>query len=251
MRESQLIGLTLIPVCFSGMLFNWAVVVAIWRDKSMRSSFLVLTLVKTFCDGCYMIIYSFYITPMIVFVKHTKFWVAFFAIYSFLVYAIVTYGFQCRYIYDSEYWTFTNASTFPVCQFFSMYVDFAKNSIFVLICVTVDVITLIRVMKMRRFLRKQKRAEVYSKKDADFMKQTCGQGLCYILDYMWFVAFPESSNPYYSFFSSLFCYAAVAAMTGLLTILYNSDVKKSILRGKKVPMPAIHSSATAVFPVVR
>uniref|UniRef100_A0A8R1DTL3 7TM_GPCR_Srx domain-containing protein n=1 Tax=Caenorhabditis japonica TaxID=281687 RepID=A0A8R1DTL3_CAEJA len=123
-----------------------------------------------------------------------------------------------------------------------MYGDFLKNLVLVFTNAAIDIVALIKVQRIRKQFRSGKRSEYYTKKETNFLKQTFGQTLFYVLGYVTYLMVPEiSSNKYISFFVSLLSWCAIAMIDGMLTIVYNCEIRGKIFKPK-----AISVASTAV-----
>ncbi|CCD83394.2 G-protein coupled receptors family 1 profile domain-containing protein [Caenorhabditis elegans] len=253
MQDPQFVGMSLFPISLFGMALNWCVTVILIREKTTLSSFMILTLVKSFFDAIYLTVYFLYITPMIIFASQlmiycshwagyvlivcyeisihthflssvnrfiavffpfsyknifspcaTKIYITAIAIFSFTMMTTVIFGFGCRLEYRPETWVSFYDVTITICAWYAYYVDFLKNLVVVFTDAIIDIITLLKIQKMRKQYRNGKRSENYTKKETDFLKQTLGQALCYLMCYTSYLMVPEMmSNRYVAFFMSL------------------------------------------------
>uniref|UniRef100_A0A1I7U6T3 7TM_GPCR_Srx domain-containing protein n=2 Tax=Caenorhabditis tropicalis TaxID=1561998 RepID=A0A1I7U6T3_9PELO len=150
-------------------------------------------------------------------------------IFSFGMMTTVIYGFGCQLEYNPNTWVSFYDVTIPICRWYAFYADFLKNLILVFTDTIIDVITLLKVQKMRKQFRDGKRSENYTKKEMDFLKQTLGQAVFYLMGYASYLMVPEmKSNKYVAFFMSLFSWALIAMIDGFFTIVYNSEIRKKI-----------------------
>ena len=78
---------------------------------------------------------------------------------------------DCKLEYDPTTWVAFYDVTIPVCGWYAYYADFLKNVVVVLADAIIDIVTLLKVQKMRRQFRDGKRADNYTKKETDFLKQ--------------------------------------------------------------------------------
>ncbi|CAP36389.2 Protein CBG19085 [Caenorhabditis briggsae] len=280
MQDPQFVGLSLFPISLFGMVFNWLVTIIIIKEKTIFSPFMLLTLVKSFCDACYVTIYFFYITPMIVLankflihhsnhagyalivfyeisihihfltsfnrfiavfvpfsyknmfsIRSTSLYLIVISVLSFTMMTVVIYGLGCELEYNPVTWVSFYDTTIPVCGFYAIYLDFMKNMIVVSADFIIDVVTILKVQKMRKKFREGKRSENYTKKEADFLKQTFGQGICYLMGYASYLMVPEmNSNKYVAFFMSLVSWDLIATIDGMFTIVYNAEIRNRIFK---------------------
>ncbi|PIC27879.1 hypothetical protein B9Z55_019992 [Caenorhabditis nigoni] len=278
--DPQFVGLSLFPISFFGMIFNWLVTIIIVKEKTVSSPFMLLTLVKSFCDACYVTIYFFYITPMIVLankfmirhsnhagyalivfyeisihihfltsfnrfiavffpfsyknmfsIRSTSIYLIVISVLSFTMMTVVIYGLGCELEYNPVTWVSFYDTTIPVCGFYAIYLDFMKNMIVVSADFIIDVVTILKVQKLRKKFREGKSSENYIKKEADFLKQTFGQGICYLMGYASYLMVPEmNSNKYVAFFMSLVSWDLIATIDGMFTIVYNAEIRNRIFK---------------------
>lgn len=73
--------------------------------------------------------------------------------------------------YRPETWVSFYDVTITICAWYAYYVDFLKNLVVVFTDAIIDIITLLKIQKMRKQYRNGKRSENYTKKETDFLKQ--------------------------------------------------------------------------------
>ncbi|CAO4380254.1 unnamed protein product [Caenorhabditis nigoni] len=145
---------------------------------------------------------------------------------------VVIYGLGCELEYNPVTWVSFYDTTIPVCGFYAIYLDFMKNMIVVSADFIIDVVTILKVQKLRKKFREGKSSENYTKKEADFLKQTFGQGICYLMGYASYLMVPEmNSNKYVAFFMSLVSWDLIATIDGMFTIVYNAEIRNRIFKG--------------------
>ncbi|CAL2045560.1 unnamed protein product [Caenorhabditis brenneri] len=166
--------------------------------------------------------------------RATSFYLVVISIFSFSMMTTVIYGLGCKLEYDPTTWVSFYDVTIPICAWYAYYADFLKNLVVVFSDAFIDIITLLKVQKMRKQFRDGKRTENYTKKETDFLKQTLGQGICYLMGYASYLMVPEmNSNKYVAFFMSLVSWCLIAMIDGLFTIVYNSEIRKKIGNGRE------------------
>ncbi|CAI2353241.1 unnamed protein product [Caenorhabditis sp. 36 PRJEB53466] len=162
-------------------------------------------------------------------IKSTRAYTIVAAVFSFALTTFVMPILGCRLEYNPITWVSFYDVTVPVCAWYAIYGDFMKNLILVFVDFLIDIITLVKVQKIRRQFRSGKRADNYTKKETDFLKQTCGQGFCYLIGYTSYLMVPEmNSNKYVAFFMSLLSWCFIAMIDGLFTIVYNCEIRTKI-----------------------
>ncbi|ULT90486.1 hypothetical protein L3Y34_008666 [Caenorhabditis briggsae] len=164
-------------------------------------------------------------------IRSTSLYLIVISVLSFTMMTVVIYGLGCELEYNPVTWVSFYDTTIPVCGFYAIYLDFMKNMIVVSADFIIDVVTILKVQKMRKKFREGKRSENYTKKEADFLKQTFGQGICYLMGYASYLMVPEmNSNKYVAFFMSLVSWDLIATIDGMFTIVYNAEIRNRIFK---------------------
>ncbi|CAO4377815.1 unnamed protein product [Caenorhabditis nigoni] len=147
-------------------------------------------------------------------------------------------GFMFLYVCQIKYDDKRRAVAFTATEFcgnVAWYGDFVKNSIVVCIFMIIDIITVIKVRKVRLFAanNRNKNNESISEREKRFLKQTISQGTIFMVELItWFSIAKITTNQVIIFLLSGYAFIAVHVLDGIIVLLLNPEIR-SFLRCTK------------------
>ncbi|CAI2353240.1 unnamed protein product [Caenorhabditis sp. 36 PRJEB53466] len=153
------------------------------------------------------------------------------AVSTVIVVTFVT-ALDCQLEYDDNHWTFLITDT-RKCSIFSWTIMFGKNLLFSIVDVLLHVITFCRVVRMKKAAERSS-SQGYRLQESYFLKQTFGQTVFMSIELIGYILPSRSLQPdYVSFLLSTFLWCFVHAAEGVITLIYNSEIRRKLHRRKK------------------
>ncbi|CAP22571.2 Protein CBG01280 [Caenorhabditis briggsae] len=126
-----------------------------------------------------------------------------------------------------------------LCDNIVWYGDFVKNSIVVCIFMIIDIMTVIKVRKVRLFSvnNKNKNNESISERERRFLKQTVSQGIVFMVELItWFSIDKITSNKVVIFLLSGYAFTLVHVLDGIIVLMFNPEIRSFLGCTKNKPI---------------
>ncbi|ULT86616.1 hypothetical protein L3Y34_006375 [Caenorhabditis briggsae] len=153
----------------------------------------------------------------------------------------------CQIKYDDKRRAIAFTAT-ELCGNVAWYGDFLKNSIVVCIFIIIDIVTVIKVRKVRLFAagNRNKNNESISEREKRFLKQTISQGTIFMVELItWFSIAKITSNQVIIFLLSGYAFIAVHVLDGIIVLLLNPEIRTFLRRTKNKSMVNLVNTSVA------
>ncbi|CAL2045561.1 unnamed protein product [Caenorhabditis brenneri] len=262
MLRQQLIGLSLVPPSIFGFISNWIIVYVVIRYRNLHRSFAILTATLAFLYAVCSTFDLFYVNPMIIlnisllkeyssicgavglFVydatsqfhvvisinrfiavflplsyntffnpRTTKFLIGFLITVSMTVVSAWLVITDCHFSFNDERWTFLMTDS-DKCKVVGWALILGKNLFLSILDVILHVVTFIKVFMLKR--------------------ATFGQTVFMTIEIIGYI-FPAHNieQDYITFLCSTFLWCTIHAAEGVITLIYNSEIRRKLRKRKK------------------
>ncbi|EFP05758.1 CRE-SRX-34 protein [Caenorhabditis remanei] len=165
--------------------------------------------------------------------RTTKFLIGFIIFLSAIVVSTYLLAVDCRFSFIDDRWTFLITGS-DKCEFFGWSMFLGKNLFLSVVNLILHIITFARVLSLKKLPRRSNTSRTYSLQESYFLKQTFGQTIFMSIEIIAYI-FPARNieQDYITFLCSIFLWSTVHAAEGVITLIYNSEIRRKLRKRKK------------------
>ncbi|CAL2044573.1 unnamed protein product [Caenorhabditis brenneri] len=122
------------------------------------------------------------------------------------------------------------------CAIVASHANFSKYLIITSMVIVIDVATVFRVHQLRQRINSttvpsDKESASQRKREMSFLTQTCLQGAVFTVELItYFILSPMMQNLWVIFFFTSFAWTSVHTLDGFITLMFNQDMKKFVMK---------------------
>ncbi|CAO4380255.1 unnamed protein product [Caenorhabditis nigoni] len=172
--------------------------------------------------------YNTYFNP-----RTTKILIALLLVLSTTVVSVYIFGAECSFSFNDDRWAFLITDS-EKCDILGWAMLWGKGLTLSVIDVILHIVTFIRIFWMKRSKNASRNSRSYSLQETYFLKQTFGQTVFMSIEIVAYI-FPaeKMQKDYIAFLCSSFLWCTIHAAEGVITLIYNSEIRRKLRKRKK------------------